>query len=128
MLTDKQEKFCLNIVNGMTQADAYRDAYDAENMADDTIYAEASKLMDNHKVATRVQELRDKAASSKIMSAIQRKEWLTNVINGTDTTSDKMKAMDILNKMTGEYTTKVEANVQMSYEDKLKEMIDEDED
>ena len=128
MLTDKQEKFCLNIVNGMTQADAYRDAYDAENMADDTIYAEASKLMANHKISTRVQELRDKAASSKIMSAIQRKEWLTNVINGTDTTSDKMKAMDILNKMTGEYTTKLEANVQMSYEDKLKEMTDEDED
>ena len=128
MLTDKQEKFCLNIVNGMRQVDAYKDAYDAENMSDDAIYVEASKLVDNPKVSIRITELRDKAASSKIMSAIQRKEWLTNVINGSDTTSDKMKAMDILNKMDGQYTTKVEANVQMTYEDKLKEMIDEDED
>ena len=57
-LTQKQENFCLNIIKGMTQADAYRDAYDAENMADKTIHEQASKLMANNKIAARIQELR----------------------------------------------------------------------
>ena len=116
MLTDKQEKFCLNIVSGMNQADAYRNSYDAQNMADDTIYAEASKLMSNHKVTTRIEKLRDKAANSSIMSAIQRKEFLTNMIlNDIDANrTDKLKALDILNKMDGEYITKIEADVDIS--------------
>ncbi len=29
-LTAKQEKFCQNIVSGLSQADAYRDAYGAK--------------------------------------------------------------------------------------------------
>lgn len=131
MLTDKQEKFCINIaLKGMTQIDAYKDAYDAENMGDDTIYVAASNLISNHKISIRINELREKAASSKIMSAIQRKEWLTDmVLNDTEANkTDKLKALDILNKMTGEYTTKLEGNIQLSYEDKLKEMTDEDED
>lgn len=131
MLTDKQENFCINIaLKGMTQIDAYKNAYDAENMGDDTIYVAASNLMSNHKISIRINELREKAESTKIMSAIQRKEWLTNmVLNDVDANkTDKLKALDILNKMTGEYTTKLEGNIQLSYEDKLKEMTDEDED
>ena len=131
MLTDKQENFCINIaLKGMTQIDAYKNAYDADNMVDNSIYREASLLIDNPKVSQRINELREKAASSKIMSAIQRKEWLTDmVLNDTEANkTDKLKALDILNKMTGEYTTKLEGNIQLSYEDKLKEMTDEDED
>ena len=129
MLTDKQEKFCINIaLKGMTQIDAYKDAYDADNMVDNSIYREASLLMDNPKVSQRILQLREKTVSSSIMSAIERKEWLTSVIKGNDSTNDKIKAMEVLNKMTGEYTTKLEGNIQLSYEDKLKEMTDEDED
>lgn len=129
MLTDKQEKFCLNIANGMTQADAYRNSYN-NNMTDKQIWEEASKLMSNPKVNQRVKELREQTNNAFIMSAIQRKEWLTNLIaNDVDANkTDKLKALDILNKMTGEYTTKLEGNIQLSYEDKLKEMTDEDED
>lgn len=58
MLTAKQEAFAQAIADGMNQADAYRTAYDAENMADNTIYARASELMANSKVADRVKELK----------------------------------------------------------------------
>lgn len=130
MLTDKQEKFCLNIANGMTPGEAYREAYDTDNMSDDACRVEGNRLLKNPNVALRKNELRDKAASAFIMTAIQRKEWLTNLIaNDVDANkTDKLKALDILNKMTGEYTTKLEGNIQLSYEDKLKEMTDEDED
>lgn len=48
-LTAKQEKFILAVVEGMTQADAYRHAYNASNMTDKTIIEKASKLAKKHK-------------------------------------------------------------------------------
>lgn len=57
-LTAKQEAFAQAIADGMTQADAYRTAYDAENMSDNVIWSEASKTMAHPKVAERVKELK----------------------------------------------------------------------
>lgn len=62
MLTVKQEAFAQGIADGLSQADAYRTAYDAKNMADTSVYVEASKLIDNPNVAQRVKELKDALA------------------------------------------------------------------
>lgn len=56
-LTVKQEKFVQNIVSGMSQREAYKNAYNAAKMKDETIDSMASKLLNNHKVAIRYQEL-----------------------------------------------------------------------
>lgn len=129
MLTDKQEKFCVNVATGMTLIDAYKNSYDAENMKDDTIYSKACLLAKEDKIRARIEELRKEARADKIMTAIQRKEFLTNMImNDIEANrSDKLKALDILNKMDGEYVTKVEGNMNLSYEDKLKEIVDANE-
>ena len=58
MLTAKQEAFAQGIADGLDQASAYRAAYDAEDMADNTIYARASELVRNSKVAERIAELK----------------------------------------------------------------------
>ena len=55
-LTAKQQNFVTNILSGMTQADAYRSAYDAENMNDNSLYVQASELAVNPKVAVSIQE------------------------------------------------------------------------
>lgn len=60
-LTDKQEKFAQCIAKGYTQADAYREAYDCEEMSDNCLYVNACKLMNNDKVAIRVKELKERA-------------------------------------------------------------------
>lgn len=114
MLTPKQETFARKIIEGMSQADAYRSAYSCARMSDKTIWENASRLMADSKVKARVQELRDKIASDSVMSAQERLEWLTQLVKGGDEvyTGDKLKAIDIMNKMTGEYVTKVEADVQ----------------
>lgn len=134
MLTAKQEKFAQNIITGMTQADAYRNSYNAEKMTDKQIWEEASKLMAKPKVAQRVQELRAEMASDSIMSAKERLEFLTRVIKGEENDKDyavadlntKLKAVDIMNKMQGEYVQKVVADV-TTYEDNLKKVVEEDE-
>jgi len=57
-LTAKQELFAQCIADGMGQADAYRTAYDAEGMADSTIYPKASRMLSEGKVRVRVDELK----------------------------------------------------------------------
>lgn len=111
MLTEKQEKFVRSLVEGMTQADAYRSAYSTKNMSDKTVWEAASRLVNDSKVSARLSELRGQLTQATIMTAQKRLEWLTEVINGEEDINAKLKAIDIMNKMQGEYTQKIEANV-----------------
>lgn len=127
MLTTKQEKFIQNIFNGMSQREAYKGAYNAKGMSDNAIDREACLLLKNPKIAQRHKELVDMAATDSIMTAQERLEYLTNLIKGNekeqvmtqagilvDVPADfnaKLKAIDIMNKMQGEYVTKVEGNI-----------------
>lgn len=113
MLTAKQEQFVQNIIQGMNQADAYRSAYPKQRMTDKTVWETASNLMKNPKVITRLEELRKELATPAIMSAQKRLEWLTELVqNDEESTGDKLRAIDIMNKMQGEYVQKVQAEVQ----------------
>lgn len=121
MLTAKQEQFAQNIIQGMSQADAYRAAYNAAKMADKTVHEKASLLAGQDKVRARLKELREQLASEAIMSAQKRLEWLTGVIKSEEeSTGDKLKAVDIMNKMQGEYVTKVEGSLNVT---KLEDLI-----
>lgn len=112
MLTANQEEFAKNIVKGMNLADAYRSAYPNQRMSDRTLWVKASELGNNGKVMVRIKELRDKAATPAIMSAQRRLEWLTETVTSEEVSvGDKLKAIDIMNKMQGEYVQKVEADV-----------------
>lgn len=59
-LTIKQETFCQKYIeNGGNASEAYRAAYDAENMANKTIWEAASRLLADSKVSARVNELKE---------------------------------------------------------------------
>jgi phage terminase small subunit len=127
MLTPKQEVFVRKIVEGMTQADAYRSAFSCARMTDKTIWEKASRLMADGKVQARVKELRDKINDEAIMSAQKRLEWLTKVIqNNEESTGDRLKAIDLMNKMQGEYVQKIAAEVQTETTINI-ELVDDDE-
>lgn len=112
MLTAKQEKFVQGIIEGLSQADAYRAAYDTKRMSDNAIYREASLLMINPKVAQRLADLTAIKDKPKIMTAAKRLEWLSERIDDEEVDINaKLKAIDIMNKMQGEYVQKVEADV-----------------
>lgn len=121
MLTANQEAFVKNIIEGMNQADAYRSAYPKQRMSDKSVWETASKLMKNPKVVSRVTELRNELAKPSIMNAQERMEWLTSIIQSdTETTSDKLKASDQLNKMEGQYVQKIEGNLNVT---KLEDLL-----
>ena len=113
MLTTKQEQFAKAIaLDGMSYSDAYRSAYDTTNMSDKTINEKASLMKDKDKIRARISELRDRIATDTIMSAQKRLEWLTERIADAEVDINaKLKAIDIMNKMQGEYVQKVEAEV-----------------
>lgn len=67
-LTAKQEAFCQGIADGLGQAEAYRAAYDAEGMKDNTIYPLASKLMKNSKITARIAELKSHVQEKQLWS------------------------------------------------------------
>lgn len=128
-LNIKQEKFIQNIINGMSQRQAYKDAYNAK-YSEKSIDEKASTLFNSEKVQERYKELLQQLENKSIMSAKERMIWLSKVVNGDvkdtvyynvdgantpiEKTADintKIKALDTLNKMSGEYTTKIESNV-----------------
>lgn len=57
-LTPKQENFCLAYLETGNASEAYRRAYDAENMSPATINVKACELIGNDKIAVRISELR----------------------------------------------------------------------
>jgi hypothetical protein len=83
-LTQKQENFCLNVFQGMSQREAYIQSY-KPNYAITTIDANASRLASNEKVLKRLTELREKAQNNKIASVIERKEILSEIARASMT-------------------------------------------
>lgn len=100
MLTAKQEAFAQAIADGMNQADAYRAAYDAENMADTSIYVEASKLIDNPNVAQRVKELKNAIADRVLWTREMSVKALVQTFRESSG-SVKVAAVKELNAMHG---------------------------
>ena len=58
-LTPKQESFCQKYVELGNASEAYRLSYDAESMKPETVNREAFTLLENPKIATRINELKD---------------------------------------------------------------------
>lgn len=109
MLTPKQELFVQNLVKGMSQREAYKNSYSAENMKDEVIDNNASTLFKSNEISVRYKELIKEADDKAIMTAKERKIWLTELINSSNASNtDRLKALDLLNKMGGEYIEKVQ--------------------
>ena len=108
----KHEKFVQGLISGLSQRKAYREAFPtSKKWKDNTVDSRASELAKDSEILGRLKELQQLSASEAVMSATKRKEWLTDLINDEDEeTKDRLKALDILNKMDGEYTEKVEVN------------------
>jgi len=105
LLTEKQENFALAyIMNGGDASKAYREAYDVgADTKPTTIWKKAHEILHSSKVRPRVDELRAERYSGHIMTVEERKRILTEWIQTGDG-----RALDMLNKMEGVYTEKID--------------------
>lgn len=131
----RHEKFAQCIANGYSQRKAYRAAFPkSENWKDETVDSKASALAKNDKVLARLRELAEESSDKAIMNAAERKKWLSDTIRSNyEKTQDKLKAVDILNRMEGAYIEKLEVNGQLNNNpyaglttEELKKLIEDD--
>lgn len=77
--------------------------------------ARAYEMLENVGVAEYIRELSEKAQEERIMNVKERQVLLSDIAKDDENApSDRIKAVDTLNKMTGEYVTKVQAEVNTS--------------
>lgn len=102
------ENFCLEIVQSGNGTEAYKKAgYKVKS--DNAAAVGAAKLLRKAKVQQRIAELRSEMDSHKIMDAAERRELLTRFARDEDTgKTDRLRAMDLLNKMDGVYINKTQ--------------------
>lgn len=104
------ENFCLEIVQSGNGTEAYKKAgYKVKS--DNAAAVGAAKLLRKVKVQQRIAELRSEMDSRKIMDAAERRELLTQFARDEETAkTDRLKAMDLLNKMDGVYINKTQVS------------------
>ena len=104
----RQKKFAeLYAQSGNTVQSAIGAGY-SENYAN----ANACKLLENVRVAEYIQKLTAKEQKKRILTAAERQAILTEIAaNVREKPQDRIKAIDTLNKMTGEYITKIEGSM-----------------
>lgn len=104
-MTTRQEKFARNLAKGMSQRQAYRDAYpNSRKWKVENVDAKASTLAKTAKVSARLAELKRKAESEAVMSRQERLEALSRIAQRNEKSSpkDAIAAIKALNDMTGD--------------------------
>lgn len=106
-LNARQKAFCeYYVVSGNATEAAIKAGYKEKNAR-----FIGSENLTKANIKEYIEELQEKAKGNRIMTAIERREFLTSMIkDGAVKDTDRLKALDILNKMDGEYTQKVEVN------------------
>ena len=118
-MTHRQELFIQEYIKtGNATSSAIKAGYSKK-----TARAIGQRLLTFVDIKKKIEELSQKIACNSIMTAKERQEYLTKLINAADVkVSDKLKALDILNKMTAEYIQKVEVNGELKTEDPFKNL------
>ena len=109
-MTERQKKFAEYYAQcGNTVQSAIKAGY-SENYAN----TNACKLLENDRVADYIRELTEDAQTARIMTARDRQAILSDIAKDKQNElSDRIRAIDTLNKMTGEYTQKVDVSGNM---------------
>ena len=110
-LNARQKSFCeFYVASGNATESAIKAGY-SEKYTNKNV----SKIRQNTAVQEYIKELQEKAKTNRIMTAVERREFLTEVIkNGNEKLQDRLKALDILNKMDGEYIEKMQLSGQVN--------------
>lgn len=66
-LTEKQEKFCHEFIKCGNASEAYRNSYNAGKMKPETVHTSANEVLNNPKVAMRLESLRTQVAKKRML-------------------------------------------------------------
>ena len=109
----KYENFIQAIAEGMSQRQAYLKAFpNSSRWKFETVDNKASKLFNTDEIQARYKELQNAAADAAILSRKDRMIILSSMAEDLETPYKiRVQAIDVLNKMDGQYIKRVEASV-----------------
>ena len=129
-LTPKQQEFVNCILKGMNQSDAYRSSYDCENSTDGTVWANASRLFANSKVAARIDRGRKRLEQQSLHSAASLREHVIKSLYklsvDADTEANQLKALQLLGQtaLVQSFLSKTElTNIEQLSEEEVTEQL-----
>ena len=120
MLNARQKKFAEYYAQSGNAADSARRA------GYSTGYAEhrTDEMLRNVEVRAYIRELTEKAKDKRIMTAKDRQVLLSEIAQDAGMeAADRIRAVDTLNKMTGEYLSRVEVTGLDAEKSKLDELV-----
>jgi len=115
-LTPKQLHFARCIAGGMTQSDAYREAYTVrDSTTQESIHSSASRLMSDVKVSARVKHLIGLRERAVVASAVTDRERVLSKLRGwmddaEPTDTNKIKAAQLLGQSVGMFKDVIETS------------------
>ena len=120
-LNARQKKFAEYFVQSGNAAESARRAGYSKSYAEHR----TDEMLRNVDIAEYIKELSDKLKDERVLSAKDRQVMLSDIARNADNEpSDRIRAVDTLNKMTGEYLNKVEVNGSLKTEtSKLDDLI-----
>ncbi|AXA33175.1 terminase small subunit [Francisella adeliensis] len=99
-LTSKQLEFCKYYLQSGCMTEAYIQAYDTENMKDQTIHNEASKLLKNEKVAEFIESVQKREMLGTFNTRQKYLDKLDDIIDSDDSSmSEKIQAINTVAKL-----------------------------
>ena len=112
-LTEKQEAFCMSVFSGMSFSDAYREAYDASNMKAATIHRQSHELVNNSKIAARLDQLHNEREQQRRMQSLSRSDFVLKqlteeALNPDNSDGSRVRALELLGKTVSLFIDKVE--------------------
>ena len=91
-LTQRQEKFVRALIAGKSQRQAYKEAYNATKMKDETIDTRACELLKNSKVKARYDQLLEEHKNKALYT---REEMVNDLYPDKKNKADDTKEKDI---------------------------------
>ena len=123
IVDERQKKF----------AEFYAQSGNAEQSAINAGYSPKYAMGNAHKLVAKsgikeyIEKLTAKETKKRVMTAEERRALLTEFANDPNAKlQDRLKAMDILNKMTGEYITKIEGSISAEVSNPYKDLTTEE--
>lgn len=129
-LTPKQLHFARCIASGMSQSDAYKEAFDvSKNTKSETVWVEASKLANSEKIARRIEYLiamKEKAIAQNAVSlrskVLEKLEHFME--NAQPNDSMKIRSAELLGKSVGLFKEVIqdERNTELNSEELIEQL------
>ena len=128
-LTPKQRKYCQGRVAGLNQKDAFVKAGFCPGAKEKTRIEAASRLENRPAIQAEIERLTAAADAGAILNRKQRQAILTEMaLDDTRKDDARQRAIDMLNRMSGDYTdrviTDISGNVSLSLDDKRQMILD----